>query len=117
MDLIPTSGTKTAAAGSKRCFTPRAKAAPTLPASATYTRAKLDLALRRPLRATPPRDPNGHGTHCASIAAGNGRASNGLYCGVAPGADLIVAQSEPLFDDHTIWAIRKIFASPAAGRR
>ncbi|TAN35186.1 MAG: hypothetical protein EPN24_07725, partial [Candidatus Methanoperedens sp.] len=30
----------------------------------------------------------GHGTHVASIAAGTGKASGGLYRGVAPGADL-----------------------------
>jgi serine protease AprX len=31
----------------------------------------------------------GHGTHCASIAAGTGQASGGLYSGVAPGAKLV----------------------------
>ncbi|HKQ08319.1 MAG TPA: S8 family serine peptidase [Blastocatellia bacterium] len=31
----------------------------------------------------------GHGTHCASIAAGSGQASGGLYSGVAPGAKLV----------------------------
>ncbi|MGB9631245.1 MAG: S8 family peptidase [Candidatus Methanodesulfokora sp.] len=31
-------------------------------------------------------DLNGHGTHCASIAAGTGAASNGKFTGVAPGA-------------------------------
>jgi serine protease AprX len=34
-------------------------------------------------------DPYGHGTHVASIAAGNGRISNGAYTGVAPNANLI----------------------------
>ncbi len=33
-------------------------------------------------------DDYGHGTHCASIAAGTGEASNGEYTGVAPGADI-----------------------------
>jgi serine protease AprX len=31
----------------------------------------------------------GHGTHCASIAAGTGLASGGLYQGVAPGARIL----------------------------
>lgn len=34
-------------------------------------------------------DDNGHGTHCAGIAAGNGRHSNGEYRGVAPEANII----------------------------
>lgn len=34
-------------------------------------------------------DVNSHGTACAGVAAGNGRAANGQYTGVAPRADLI----------------------------
>src|ERR671920_1009351 len=34
-------------------------------------------------------DPYGHGTHVASIVAGNGRISNASYTGVAPNANLI----------------------------
>jgi len=36
-----------------------------------------------------PYDDHGHGTHCASIAAGTGEASGGTYTGVAPEASLI----------------------------
>ncbi len=32
---------------------------------------------------------SGHGTHCAGIVGGTGAKSNGLYHGVAPGADLV----------------------------
>ncbi len=38
-----------------------------------------------------PTDDEGHGTHVASLAAGNG-APDGKYVGVAPGADLVVAK-------------------------
>lgn len=37
-------------------------------------------------------DDNGHGTHVASIAAGNGNASQGKYRGVAPEASLYIAK-------------------------
>ncbi len=40
----------------------------------------------------PSRDTSGHGTHVAGICAGNGRASGGLYRGVAPKASLLVVK-------------------------
>ena len=39
-----------------------------------------------------PVDENGHGTHCAGIAAGSGASSNGRYRGVAPGASIYAAK-------------------------
>ena len=40
----------------------------------------------------PSRDISGHGTHVTGIAAGNGRASNGIYRGVAYEADLLIVK-------------------------
>jgi subtilisin family serine protease len=57
----------------------------------------------------PQGDPQGHGTHCASIAAGNGRASGGQFRGAAPQATLMAVRSEPLLDSHIIWGIRRMF--------
>lgn len=37
-------------------------------------------------------DPDGHGTHVASIACGSGEASGGRYAGVAPQARILAAQ-------------------------
>lgn len=36
-----------------------------------------------------PYDDNGHGTHCAGDAAGNGELSDGQYAGPAPGASIV----------------------------
>ena len=44
------------------------------------------------LQIVPSRDASGHGTHVAGIAAGNGRASNGRYRGVAYESELIVVK-------------------------
>lgn len=38
---------------------------------------------------TEPYDDNGHGTHVAGIAAGNGYLSNGKYCGIAPECNIV----------------------------
>lgn len=43
-------------------------------------------------RICPSRDISGHGTHVTGIAAGNGRASNGIYRGVAYEADLLIVK-------------------------
>jgi subtilisin family serine protease len=39
------------------------------------------------------KDLNGHGTHVAGTAAGNGNASGGLYAGIAPEADLVIVKA------------------------
>jgi subtilisin family serine protease len=66
-----------------------------------YTEADINAALQVP---KPPnqnndllkqRDKNGHGTHVAGTAAGNGQSSPtaGTYSGIAPEADLIVVKA------------------------
>lgn len=61
-----------------------------------YTREQINEALLLPfperLNIVPSVDLNGHGTHVAGIAAGNGRASNGLYRGVAPASQLLIVK-------------------------
>ncbi|WP_309114295.1 S8 family serine peptidase [Saccharothrix sp.] len=60
--------------------------------------------------AIPTGDPGGHGTHCASIAAGNGRgATDRRFRGVAPECSLMGVRAEPLLDVHIIEGIRQAF--------
>ncbi|MBB2184034.1 S8 family peptidase [Lachnospiraceae bacterium MD1] len=61
-----------------------------------YTRDQINEALQVPMpqrmEIVPSTDISGHGTHVAGIAAGNGRASNGLYRGVASKSELVVVK-------------------------
>jgi serine protease AprX len=70
----------------------------------------------------------GHGTHVAGIAAGDGTASDGLYRGMAPGADLVgvgaadgiemltaIAGYDWILANHERYAIRVINNSWADG--
>lgn len=62
-----------------------------------YTKDKIDEALSQRTKAeqfeiVPSVDLSGHGTHVLGIACGNGRASNGLYHGVAPLSNILVVK-------------------------
>ncbi len=61
-----------------------------------YTRDQINAALKIPMpqrmETVPSTDISGHGTHVSGIAAGNGRASNGLYRGVASKSELVVVK-------------------------
>lgn len=57
-----------------------------------YTKEQLDAALSSNDDSIPSRDDSGHGTAVLGIAAGNGRASDGVYRGVAPESTLVVVK-------------------------
>lgn len=62
-----------------------------------FSRETIDFALEQPTEikrfaVCPSRDSSGHGTHVAGIAAGNGRASEGKYKGVAYESDLLIVK-------------------------
>ncbi len=62
-----------------------------------YTREQINEALRAPtqsegLTIVPSRDTNGHGTHVAGIAGGNGRGGGRERVGAAPQAEFIIVK-------------------------
>jgi subtilisin family serine protease len=61
-----------------------------------YSREQINEALLEPMpermNIVPSIDLSGHGTHVAGIAAGNGRASYGLYRGVASRSELLIVK-------------------------
>ena len=62
-----------------------------------FPREVIDYALEQPTEQQryaicPSRDLSGHGTHVAGIAAGNGRASDGRYRGVAYGSEILAVK-------------------------
>lgn len=57
-----------------------------------YTREQIDAALSERGADILSRDDSGHGTAVAGVAAGNGRASDGEYRGVASESDLLIVK-------------------------
>lgn len=76
-----------------------------------FTRSEINDALSHPDQPFPHKDENGHGTHVAGTAAGDGSQAEKCesafkYIGVAPGADIVFAKTGR--SDGIIQAIRWI---------
>lgn len=72
-------------------------APPGYPLGTLFSSEQINAALsasdrQEQLALLPSIDVSGHGTHVAGIAAGNGRASDGIYRGVAPEASLLIVK-------------------------
>lgn len=87
---------------------------------AVFDAKDLDAALASSSLSDLPRDQIGHGTHVASIAAGNGLGSaDRSLAGIAPGATLIAARvtrgsGEEISDFDTLLAARFVFEQAEA---
>lgn len=85
------------------------------PGCAILSGDDLDELLSNGVARDEPRDPFGHGTHVASLAAGNGLSSDPpRYIGVAPEASLIVARvaradGGGIFDGDILTATKFVF--------
>jgi subtilisin family serine protease len=82
---------------------------------AVYSNEDLDELLGNDIVGDEPKDTFGHGTHVASLAAGNGFSSKKpRYIGVAPGATLFGARVSrsgdgSIFDADIVQAVRFVF--------
>lgn len=82
---------------------------------AIFSGSDLDALIQNPASGDEPQDASGHGTHVASLAAGNGLAQTpARYVGVAPEAPLIIARvtrdaGQGIWDPDIVLAARFIF--------
>lgn len=81
---------------------------------AVYAAADLDALLANEISGDEPSDPSGHGTHVASLAAGNGLSSpDPRYVGVAPEATYVIARVAQtdggIFDGDVLRAVQFVF--------
>lgn len=82
---------------------------------AIYAQSDINALITNAVAGDEPQDAFGHGTHVASLAAGNGRSHQPpRYVGVAPEADLIVARvaqgsESAIVDGDVLRAARFIF--------
>jgi len=84
------------------------------PGCAVYAAADLDALSSNAIAGDEPTDDAGHGTHVASLAAGNGLASpTPRYIGVAPEATYVVARVErgdgSIYDADVLRAVQFVF--------
>ena len=86
----------------------------TKPGCAIYAAADLDMLTSNNVSGDEPTDPFGHGTHVASLAAGNGLSSpTARYIGVAPEATYVVARVAQadggILDADVLRAVKFVF--------
>ena len=84
------------------------------PGCAIYAAADLDALITNNVSGDEPSDPFGHGTHVASLAAGNGLASGAArYIGVAPEATYVVGRvaqaNGGILDADVLLAVKFVF--------
>ncbi len=90
------------------------------PGCAIFDAADLDQRLTNNVQGDLPNDSYGHGTHVASLAAGNGLSENpARYMGVAPEATLVVARATragggDIYDSDLLVATSFVFDRAAA---
>ncbi len=79
-----------------------------VPFGTEYTREEIESALRTQSALVNERDSEGHGTHVAGIAVGDGSTSDGTFVGMAPNAEIIFVKTS-YFTTDIVEAVRYVF--------